>query len=369
MSPRNQLARSHPDPATHGDCRHLGLETGRTDDFAFRASDYYLSLIDWDDPHDPLRRLIAPSGDEQISADGLDPSNEAANAPAAGLQHKYHDTALLLVTDECAGYCRYCFRKRLFTVASREARRDCRAGLAHIGAHPEITDVLLTGGDPLTLTSARLGEVIESLLSVDHVRTIRIGSKMPAFEPQRIIDDPELASLVQSVVASGRSLYVMTHFDHPRELTGEALEALSVLRAAGAMCLNQCPLTRGVNDDSAVLAELFQMCTDAGCPQYYVFQCRPTSGNARFVVPLVEALAMVEDARRRVSGLSRRARFCLSHASGKIEIVGADDRHLYARYHRAKRDVDAGRFLVYRRDVAAGWLDELVPVGEDAQAV
>ena len=192
---------------------------------------------------------------------------------------------------------------------------------------------------------------------------------MPAFEPQRIIDDPELASLVQSVVAGGRSLYVMTHFDHFRELTGEALEALSVLRAAGAMCLNQCPLTRGINDDSAVLAELFQMCTDASCPQYYVFQCRPTSGNARFVVPLVEAPAMVEDARRRVSGLSRRARFCLSHASGKIEIVGADDRHLYARYHRAKRDVDAGRFLVYRRDVAAGWLDELVPVGEDAQAV
>jgi KamA family protein len=348
---------------------HQEPSADRLNDFAYEMGDYYLSLIDWSDPHDPLRRLILPAQDEERSPGALDPSNEAVNTPTAGLQHKYRDTALLLVTDECAGYCRYCFRKRLFLEANREVQRDCRPGLAYISEHPEITDVLLTGGDPLTLPSDHLREIVEGLLSIDHVRTIRIGSKMPAFNPQRITHDRELASLVHRVVQQGRSLYMMVHFDHPRELTTEAIAALSVLRAAGAMCVNQCPLTRGINDDHDVLAELFQACTDAGCPQYYVFQCRPTRGNAAFMVPMVGAVAIVEEARRRVSGLSRRARLCLSHASGKIEILGIDERHLYARYHRAKHSEDASRFLVYQRNDTARWLDELVPVEDDAQAI
>jgi KamA family protein len=335
----------------------FGIET-----FSYRTNDYYASLIDWDDPEDPVRRLIVPNEVERSGFGSLDVSNEAANTLAPGLQHKYSDTALLLVTDQCEGHCRYCFRKRLVVEHGDEVRHDCGEGLEYIAAHAEISDVLLTGGDPLTLPTGQLRKIVDAVLAMGHVRTIRIGSKMPAFRPQRIIDDPELAALVHAVVRRGRSLYVMAHFDHPRELTMEAVQALYVLRAAGAMCMNQCPITKDINDDVRVLAELFQACTDVGCPQYYVFQCRPTLGNAAFMVPLIRAMEIVHGAQREVSGLSRRARFCLSHETGKIEMLGADTQHIYARYHRAKHREDAGRFLVYRRDDEACWLDDLEPV-------
>lgn len=335
---------------------------GLANHFAFRTTDYYAGLIDWNDPSDPIRKLIVPSPDETHEFGSVDASNEAVNTVVAGLQHKYPDTALLLVTDQCAGFCRYCFRKRLFTRQNRETLRDLRPALEYIRAHTEITDVLLSGGDPLTLPTSSLRKIVENILLIPHVRTIRIGSKIPAFDPMRIVDDPDLARLVADVVAAGRSLYVMTHFDHPRELTGSAREAIAILRGAGAMCLNQCPVTAGVNDDPAVLAALFQACTDIGCPQYYIFQCRPVTGNASFVIPLARAFEMVEDARGRVSGLSRRARFCLSHESGKVEIVGMDENAIYARYHRAKHADDTGRVVVFRRDESAYWIDQLTPV-------
>ncbi|MEZ5124732.1 MAG: KamA family radical SAM protein [Thermoleophilia bacterium] len=331
--------------------------------FAFRASDYYVGLIDWNDGRDPIRRLIVPSVEELEGSGSLDASNEAANTPLPGLQHKYADTALLLVTDQCAGFCRYCFRKRLFSPGSHETHREYAGSVAYIAAHPEITDVLLTGGDPLTLTTARLRPLVRALIAIPHVRTVRIGSKVPAFDPQRISSDADLLDLVSEVVASGRSLYVMTHFDHPHELTSAAVAAIAALRAAGAVCLNQCPIGAGINDDARVLAELFQRCTDAGCPQYYVFQCRPTIGTAHFAIPIVRAIELMETARQCVSGLSRRARLCLSHESGKIEIVAADERAIYARYHRAKNPADAGRFLIFERDDAACWVDELVAAG------
>ena len=334
--------------------------------FAFRANDYYTSLIDADDPDDPIRRLVVPSDEELVDFGSLDASNEAANTPFVGVQHKYADTALLLVTDQCACFCRYCFRKRLFQPGSRETHRDCRPGLEYIASHAEITDVLLTGGDPLTLDTAFLRETVKQILAIPHVRTIRLGSKLPAFNPYRVLDDPELPQMVGDVVASGRSFYVMAHFDHPRELTEEAVAALASLRAAGAMCVNQCPITCGINDDAEVLADLFQRCTDAGCPQYYAFQCRPTTGVGHFALPMVSAFRHVEKAREQVSGLSRRVRFCLSHESGKIEIVGIDEAHIYARYHRAKLVEDAGRFIVYRRDDEAFWVDQLEEVSHDS---
>lgn len=334
---------------------------GLTEHFAFRATDYYTGLIDWESVADPIGRLIIPSQQELVDFGSADPSNEAANTVAPGLQHKYADTALMLVTDQCAGFCRYCFRKRLFSERGRETLHDWQPAVEYIRSHPEITDVLLTGGDPLTLPTRVIRRLVEELLTVAHIRTIRIGSKVPAFNPSRITSDASLAALVSDVVATGRSLYVMTHFDHPRELTVRAADAVRALRDAGATCLNQCPVTRGVNDDADVLSALFEATTQAGCPQYYVFQCRPTTGNAHFVVPLVEALSLVDRARARVSGISAQARFCMSHESGKIEIVGVDAGLLYARYHRAKDPRDAGRMLVFVRDDHAEWFEDLVP--------
>jgi lysine 2,3-aminomutase len=329
--------------------------------FAFRATDYYTALIDWNDPDDPIRRLIVPGPDEALEFGSLDASNEASNTVVPGLQHKYPDTALLLLTDQCAGFCRYCFRKRLFLGRTRETLREWRPAVAYIATHSEITDVLLSGGDPLTVATPILRELIDALLAIPHVRNIRLGSKVPAFNPSRITHDLGLRQMIADVVASGRSFHVMTHFDHPRELTARAAHAVAVLREAGAMCLNQCPVTAGINDDPVVLAELFERCTEVGCPQYYVFQCRPTIGNAPFEMPIQRAFEIVEEARGMVSGLSRRARFCISHESGKIEVVGTDPQRIYARYHRAKDPSDSGRMLVFRRNDEAYWLDQLVP--------
>ncbi|MGB9495882.1 MAG: 4Fe-4S cluster-binding domain-containing protein, partial [Azonexus sp.] len=153
------------------------------DAYAFRVSDYYLKLIDWSDPNDPIRQLVIPRPDELNDWGALDASNEAANTVMRGVQHKYPDTALLLCNEVCGAYCRYCFRKRLFMNDNDEASKDLSEGIDYIRAHPEITNVLLTGGDPLLLSTRRLTEIIAALREIEHVRIIRIGTKMTAFNP------------------------------------------------------------------------------------------------------------------------------------------------------------------------------------------
>jgi len=331
--------------------------------YAFRATDYYLDLIDWNDPADPIRRLIVPDPAELRDWGRLDASDEAANTVARGVQHKYRDTALVLTAATCAAYCRYCFRKRLFMRQNEEIARDLNPAFLYVEQHPEITDVLLTGGDPLILNTARLQPIVERFAAMPHVRTIRIGSKIPAFNPQRIIEDERLLNMVQQVTSRGTALYLMAHFDHPRELTDLAREGIKAMQDAGAHVLNQCPMVRGVNDDADVLTELFQTMTELGAAQYYLFQCRPTAGNAPFEVPLVEAWQTFDRARRQCSGLARQVRYAMSHTSGKIEVLGIDRDEIWMRYHRAKDPVNESRVMRARRDDAALWFDdlELVP--------
>ncbi|HLV61146.1 MAG TPA: radical SAM protein [Fredinandcohnia sp.] len=330
--------------------------------YAFRANDYYLGLIDWEDPNDPIRQIVIPRVEELDDWGKLDASNEAAVTVAKGVQHKYRDTALLLCNEVCGAYCRYCFRKRLFMDGNDEVSIDVTEGIEYIRAHPEIDNVLLTGGDPLLMATRRLRDILERLCAIPHVRIIRIGTKMPAFNPWRVIDDPELLDAISASSKGMRRIYVMAHFDHPRELTPDAVRGIELLQKAGAVVVNQCPLVRGINDDPKVLQTLFEKLSYIGAPQYYVFQGRPTAGNAPYEVPIVRGYFLVEEAKRRVSGLAKRARFAMSHETGKIEIVGVDERHIYMRYHRAKRLADEGRFMVYRRDDEAYWLDQLEPV-------
>lgn len=333
------------------------------DRYAYRANDYYLGLIDWDDPADPIRRLIVPDERELLDFGNLDASNEQAVTVARGVQHKYPHTVLLLVNEVCGAYCRYCFRKRLFIDGNDETTLDVSEGIEYIRNHPEVTNVLLTGGDPLLMSTRRILDIIGQLRAIPHVGIIRIGSKMPAFNPWRILDDPELVAGLGRYSTADRRIYVMAHFDHPRELTEPAIEGIDMLLRAGVICVNQCPLIRGINDDPEVLAELFRRLSFIGCPQYYVFQGRPTAGNEPYELPIVEGYRIFEEAKSRVSGLAKRVRFAMSHESGKIEIVGLDDQFLYLRYHRAKNPADEGRFMVFHRDDRAGWLDEFTPVG------
>jgi len=333
--------------------------------FPFRANSYYLSLIDWNDPNDPIRRLIVPSVDELQAGGDLDPSGEVHYTVLPGLEHKYNSTALLLASSVCGAICRYCFRKRVFIQDHREILSDIPAAVEYIRQHTEITNVLLTGGDPLLLSTNKIRHIIQQIIDIDHVRIIRIGSKMPAFNPFRILNDPDLLNLIDECDAARKQMYFLTHFSHPRELTDAAKAAIKMLRRTGAVLTNQTPIIAGVNDDPYVLAELFRKLSFNGVPPYYVFQCRPALGNKAYAVPIEEAYQIFDRANSMVSGLAKRSRFVMSHVSGKIEVTGIDEHNLYLRYHRAADDGDSGKSIVARRNPDAYWFSDYEAV-EDA---
>ncbi len=327
--------------------------------YAFRVNDYYLSLIDWRNPADPIRQLIIPREEELNDWGKLDASDEESVTIAKGVQHKYRHTVLLLCNEVCGAYCRYCFRKRLFMHDNAEISRDLGEGIEYIASNPNITNVLLTGGDPLLMSTRKLTDLLRTLRGIQHVEIIRIGSKMPAFNPWRLLDDPILQDTFRMYSLPRKRIHLMAHFDHPRELTDSALQGLDCFIRSGVVCVNQCPLIKGVNDDPVVLSTLFKRLSYAGCPQYYVFQGRPTAGNEPYRLPIVRSWQVFTDALAKGSGLSRRARLVMSHSTGKIEIVSVDNKHIYLKYHRAKDPQNEGRFMVCRRNDKAFWLDDL----------
>jgi KamA family protein len=326
--------------------------------FPFLSNSYYLALIDWTDPDDPIRKIIIPDIRELDQWGDLDPSDEHSYSVMPGLEHKYSSTALVLLSNECAGICRYCFRKRVFLDPHKEQVTDVDPMIRYIANHPEITNVLLSGGDPLTLSTERLDNILTRLRQIDHVHIIRIGTKLPVFNPYRIIDDPELIAMIRRHSLPRKKIYIMTHFMHPRELTDAAVEAANLMQTAGAIVNNQCPLIRGVNDDEYILAELWRELAFAGIIPYYVFQCRPVVGNSVYAVPIEEGYTLVENAKNMVSGLSKRIRFAMSHASGKIEIAAMTDDRIFMRHHRSATFENSGRILELERNGDAYWLDD-----------
>lgn len=335
-----------------------------TKHFAFRVNDYYLSLIEWDNPHDPIRKIVIPDMDEMTAWGSLDASDEASNYVVPGCQHKYATTALILVNEICGAYCRFCFRKRLFIQDSDEVSKDVSAAIEYIRSKPYISNVLLTGGDPLILSSKKLESILKLLRKIKHVQIIRIGTKLPAFNPFRVIDDPELPSVISRYSTRQKRIYFMMHFNHPREVTDKAALAVDILLRSGAVLTNQTPILRGINHDPETLAELMKKLSYIGIPPYYFFQCRPTAGNKNYAVPITETYTNLEKAKSMVSGLAKRPKYVMSHATGKIEIFGLTDRHIYMRYHRARELADESRMLICHRDDNAYWFDDLREVGE-----
>ncbi len=328
------------------------------DKFSFRVNDYYVNLIDWDDPNDPIRRIIIPSAQELENWGRLDASDETNYMVAPSVEHKYEYTALILVNNVCGSYCRFCFRKRIFMNENDEVTRDISGGLEYIRQHKELTNILLTGGDPLILSTGKLENIIRQLREMEHVNIIRIGSKVPAFNPFRIVNDPTLPKMLAKYRLPDKRIYLMAHFNHPRELTKEAIEAMDILHRAGVISCNQTALLKGINDNPDVLAELMKKLSFIGVPPYYIFQCRPTLGNKMFSVPIEEGFEIFEQARMQCSGLAKRARFVMSHATGKIEIVGITDGHVYFRYHRAADPEEKARFMVFKSKPEAYWFDD-----------
>ena len=217
------------------------------------------------------------------------------------------------------------------------------------------------------MSTRRLVAILDALRAIPHVKIIRIGSKMPAFDPWRLPRDPELQEALREYSTPHKRIYLMAHFDHPRELTDEAVAGIDCFIRSGVVCVSQCPLIKGVNDDVDVLSSLYRKLSDIGCPPYYLFQGRPTRGNEPYEVPIVRGWEIFTEVLRRGSGLARRARFVMSHETGKIEILAVDETSIYLRYHRAKDAALRGRFMICKRNDDACWLDELEPAnGSDA---
>lgn len=333
-----------------------------SDQFAFRANDYYLSLIDWQNPDDPIRRIIIPHPDELYDFGDPDASKEKNNHVVPGCQHIYPHTVLLMGNELCGGYCRFCYRKRLFLDGSEDMVNDLTAAFDYIRDNKEITNVLLTGGDPLMLSTRRLENIIGALRKIDHVRILRLGTKMTAFNPHRILDDPDLPGMLTRFSGKDRKIYIMNHFNVSGELTDKAIGAIDRLIKAGVIMVNQTPILRGINDNAATLAELMRKLSLVGVPAYYFFQCRPTAGNKPFVVPLVSTYRIFEEAKKQVSGLAKRARLVMSHQRGKIEIAAINEETIFMKFHRAGFQGDEGRLMAFKRNDQAYWLSDLVPV-------
>jgi lysine 2,3-aminomutase len=323
-----------------------------------RVSPYYLSLINWNDPNDPIKKMAVPSL-EELNLEGVyDTSGEAENTKMPGLQHKYSETALILATNRCATYCRHCFRKRLVGLPTEEIVKRFEDAADYIAEHEEINNVLISGGDPFVLSNQVIEKFLETLSRIDHLGFIRFGSRTPVTLPNRL-NDPELLAVLKKYSHIDRRLYVVTQFNHPQEVTPQSISAVNNLQKVGVLLSNQTVLLRGVNDNPETLATLMNSLVSIGVTPYYVFQCRPVKRvKTHFQVPICEGVRIVEKAKADCNGHSKRFKYVMSHKTGKIEILGIMNSEIYFKYHEAKNRQNLGVMFKRQANEKAGWLDD-----------
>ncbi|MCG6881730.1 MAG: KamA family radical SAM protein [Deltaproteobacteria bacterium] len=275
--------------------------------YPMRINPYYLGLIK--EENDPIYRQCVPDIrelDDKRAAP--DPLNEEGHSPVRGLTHRYPDRVLLLVSSECAMYCRFCNRKRKVGQPGMVTDKSIEEGIDYIKAHREVHDVLLSGGDPLLLEDARLREILSALHAITHVDIIRIGTRVPCTLPQRIT--PELAGLLQEF----HPLYMNVHFNHPVEITAEATLACSRLADAGIPLGCQTVLLKGVNDDLHVMQKLMRKLLTIRVKPYYLFHGDPARGTSHFRTSVSRGLNIIRGLQGHTSGL------CFPHFA--IDLLG-----------------------------------------------
>ncbi|MDZ7373361.1 MAG: KamA family radical SAM protein [candidate division KSB1 bacterium] len=288
--------------------------------YPMRVVPYYLSLIDWGDPRDPLRLQALPAAEELVIDPRLvrDPLEEERHSPLPGVVHRYPDRVLLITNTFCPVLCRHCTRKRLMAGRPLYASRShLEQAIAYIASHPQVHDVLISGGNPLSLSPRRLDWLLRELAALPHVEVIRIGSREPATLPQRVLD-PELQEVLRR---HRRKLWLNTQFNHPRELTELAAEALDSLLSLGIPVNNQTVLLRGVNDSEEVLYELFRGLLRLKVRPYYLLHADPTQGTSHFRTSVFRGMELVESLRGRLSGLGIPVYVVDSPRLGKLPIV------------------------------------------------
>ncbi len=262
---------------------------------------YYLSLVDRDDPNQPVRRCVIPVPAETVLNPGesFDPLGEDHDSVAPGLVHRYPDRVLFLATDFCSTYCRYCTRSRLVGTHSQAGRYDrnrLEQALAYIEATPEVRDVLISGGDPLTLPDDKIEWLLQRLRRIKHVEMVRLGSKVPAVLPQRIT--PSLVRMLRKY----HPLFVSLHFTHPDELTPETAQACERLADAGIPLGSQTVLLSGVNDNVETMKSLMHGLLKIRVRPYYLYQCDPIAGSAHFRTPVSKGLEIIQGLRGHTTG-------------------------------------------------------------------
>jgi KamA family protein len=379
----------------------------------FRVNEYVIeSLIDWDAaPDDPIYRLVFPQPDMLPAADvnwigGLlaggaseaevraaahavrtrlnpHPAGQLAlnipdlgDEPLPGVQHKYPETVLVFPKQgqTCHAYCTYCFRWAQFVDEPdlKMATDDMVRVSAYLSGHPEVTGVLITGGDPMIMGSAVLRRYIEPLLdpALTHIESIRIGTKSLGYWPQRFVTDPDADDtlrLFEEVVAAGKNLAVMSHFSHPRELESPLLaDAVRRIHSTGAVIRTQAPLIRSINDDAQTWAQMWRTQVRMGMVPYYMFVERDTGPQGYFAVPLARGYQIFRDAYASVSGLCRTVRGpSMSATPGKVCVDGIVDiggEKAFALHMIQARNPDlVGKPFYARFDPAAIWLSDLEP--------
>lgn len=322
---RKALARAIRDPDAL--CDRLGLDAD-TREAARRASarfpllvtESYLSRIRPGDPDDPLLLQILPRNEEEVPASGFvaDPVGDLASRPVEGLLHKYQSRALFVTTGVCAIHCRYCFRRHFPYDETPRGIERWTPALDYLASDPEIDEVILSGGDPLTLTDDWLGRLVDRISAIPHVRRLRIHTRLPIVLPERV--DEALLGLL----TGGRLTPIMVvHANHANEIDTDCAAALRRLVRAGVPTLNQAVLLRGVNDSAAALETLCRRLVDLGVMPYYLHQLDRVDGAAHFEVPVRDGLAMVEELGARLPGyaLPRYVRE-IPGAPGKLPILG-----------------------------------------------
>ena len=305
-----------------------------------RITPYYASLLDRENHDHPLRRSVVPTSDEFVISPGesRDPLCEDDHSPVPGLVHRYPDRALFLVTGTCSTFCRYCTRSRMVGKSDNAANNPSRwsAAIEYIHAHSEVRDVLISGGDPLTLPDDALESIVKRLRRIRHVEMIRIGTKMPVSLPQRIT-----SSLV-SMLKKYHPLWMSIHVTHPEELTPEFEAACARLADAGIPLGSQTVLLKGVNDSILPLKNLMHGLIKFRVKPYYLYQCDPIPGSSHFRTPVSKGLEMIQGLRGYTSGYAVPT-FAIDApgGGGKIPllpeyVIGRDENGIILRNYEGK---------------------------------
>jgi lysine 2,3-aminomutase len=287
-------------------------------EFHMGITPYYAALMDPDDPNDPIRLQSVPiMGELQIApADLEDPLAEERDMPVPGVTHRYPDRVLFYTTHNCPVYCRHCTRKRkVADPTSAAAKKQIEDGLAYIAAHPEIRDVVVSGGDPLSLSDDRLDYILGRLRAITHIEIFRLGTRNLVTLPQRVTDD------FVYMLRHHHPVFVNTHFNHPKECTAEAFEAARRLADAGCVIGNQMVLLKGVNDDPKTVMELNHKLLLMRIRPYYIYQCDLAKGISHFRTPVETGIRIIEALRGHTSGLAV-PQFVVDapHGGGKIPV-------------------------------------------------